>query len=212
MLWTMDGSDDYFTDDILFDEETLSVLDNAEQKYLTHTAASSRPPTKRQRTESGWNPGLGNRYESQDEIEDLPEISLRNDGSYGITSEIATTHTDIAKYAARPTALRYSTVVSQSVQPDSRTLCFSEVQPPTQDRTPSLSQRRPVIVQQPQVSSGNGHGPSRASSLVPPSTSTSPSVVGKSHLLQEQLEELRQQLDKVVFTLDSYFQSLTPYR
>jgi hypothetical protein len=206
----MDGSDDYFTDDIVFNEETLAVLENEEQKYLTQTAVSSWPPTKRQRTESGWNPGLGNRSGSQDEIEDLPEISLRDDGSYGVTpatSEIASSHVSFAptkKAVSRPSALRYSTVIAQSVQPASRTLSLSKVQPSTHSRAPSLSQRRPVVQLQ-QVSSGKGRESvfNLRASLVP-STSTNSSAVGNSHLLQVQLEELRHQLEKVVFSLSDY--------
>jgi hypothetical protein len=215
----MDGSDDYFTDDIVFDEEALAVLDSEEQKYLTQTVVSARPPTKRQRTESGWNPGLGNRFGSQDEIEDLPEISLRDDGSYRVTpavSEIATSHVNVApakKSVTRPSALRYSTVIAQSVQPTSYNLSVSEVQPPTHSRATSLSQRQPNVIQQPQVPNRNIRGSvfhPRASSLAPPSTS-SPTAAGQSHRLQEKVEELRQQLEKVVFLSQIIiFQSLTP--
>ncbi|KAF8236475.1 hypothetical protein L208DRAFT_1390557 [Tricholoma matsutake] len=198
----MDGSDGYFTDDIVFDEEALAVLDNEEQKYLSQTVVSFRPPTKRQRTESGWNPGLGH-WRSQDEIEDLPEISLRDDGSYRVnaaTSNIALSVAPVKKSVARASALQHPTVVAQGVQPNSRNLFVSEVQPHTHIRPPSLSQRQPHVVQQSLVSSRKGSGyvfSSRASSYASSSASTSPIAVGKSHLLQEQVEELRRQLDKV---------------
>ena len=204
----MDGSDDYFVDDIVFDEEALAVLESEEQKYLTQTVVSSRPPTKRQRTESGWNPGLGNRTVSQDEIEELPEISLRDDGSYKVTgpasSELATSHVDVKKSVARPSTLRYSTVVAQNVQLTSRNPSLSEVQP---SRASSLSQRRPHIVQQPQVSNGKGRGSvfnTRASFLTPFPTFTGPTTE-QSYLLQVQVDELRQQLDKVFISYDFFF-------
>lgn len=215
-IWTMDGSDGYFTDDIVFDEEALAVLDNEEQKYLSQTVVSFRPPTKRQRTESGWNPGLGH-WRSQDEIEDLPEISLRDDGSYRVnaaTSNIALSVAPVKKSVARASALQHPTVVAQGVQPNSRNLFVSEVQPHTHIRPPSLSQRQPHVVQQSLVSSRKGSGyvfSSRASSYASSSASTSPIAVGKSHLLQEQVEELRRQLDKVVFlSRIIHFQCFTP--
>ncbi|KAG6832629.1 hypothetical protein H0H92_014465 [Tricholoma furcatifolium] len=42
--------DDYFTDDICFDDQTLAILDHAEQKYLSQ-ATKALPPSKRQKTE-----------------------------------------------------------------------------------------------------------------------------------------------------------------
>jgi len=83
----MDGSDDYFTDDIVLDEQTLAVLDQEEQQYLLqNTAPQLAPPaTKRQKTNHGWKPGVGNRRTTTlDELEDLPEISVQGDGSYGV--------------------------------------------------------------------------------------------------------------------------------
>jgi len=214
----MDGSDDYFTDDIVFDEETFAVLDHEEQKYLTQPAAS-RPPTKRQRTEGGWNPGPGNRSRAQDEIEDLPEISLQDDGSYGITpitsessSHVSVNQAALTKNAVkRPSTLRYSTVIAQSIHP-SRNFSVSEVQHSTHSQAPPLSQKRPNAIQQPRVSSGRGQGPmlnSRAASvtsLVSPSALSSTNAIGQSHHLQRQIEGLQQQLDKVVF-ISAYYLS-----
>jgi hypothetical protein len=80
----MHNSDDYFDDDIVFDEQTLAVLDQEEHKF----AQSSRPlqnppPPKRQKTNNGWKAG-GSRVDSFDDPEDLPEISVQDDGSYGL--------------------------------------------------------------------------------------------------------------------------------
>ena len=210
----MDGSDDYFTDDIVFDEQALAVLENEEQKYLTQRTVLSRPPTKRQKTETGWNVGLGNRDGSQDAIEDLPEISVRADGSYGVTPAVPPTvssHVSVAPVwnsVTRPSALRYSTVIPPNVPSTSRNVSVSEAHLSTLSRTPSLSQRRPNVIQKPHVPSGKGRGSvvhSRATSLAPASVSTSPNAVGHSHLLQQQVEELQQQLAKVVFIiLDTY--------
>jgi hypothetical protein len=76
----MDGSDDYFLDDdIVLDDQTLAVLDSAEQKYLTQAVVP--PPPKRQKTDNGWK-AVSSRATVADDHEDLPEISVHGDGSY----------------------------------------------------------------------------------------------------------------------------------
>jgi hypothetical protein len=76
--------DDYFVDDISLDDETLALLDQEEQKYLTlqkNNAFVDAPPvSKKRRTNSGWRPG----HPNADEFEDLPEISVHGDGTYGV--------------------------------------------------------------------------------------------------------------------------------
>lgn len=76
----MDGSDDYFTDDLVLDDNALAVLDQEEQKYLTQ---ATEPINKRQRVDSGWSPGLGATTTLVD-ADDLPEIAVRSDGTYDI--------------------------------------------------------------------------------------------------------------------------------
>lgn len=87
----MDGSDDYVFDDIVFDEQALAVLDQEEQKYLQSslqagqpTIASEEPVNKRQKTNTGWSSGIGASTSSGDTYDDLPDISIRGDGSYGV--------------------------------------------------------------------------------------------------------------------------------
>jgi hypothetical protein len=213
----MDGSDDYFTDDIVFDEETLAVLEHEEQKYRTQTVVSSLPPTKRQRTETGWSPGIGNASGSQDDIEDLPEISIRDDGFYNVN--LASSETPSRRLGAVPpkkvvahsSVPRHPRASLQSVQPPAGGRSMLEVQHPTHSRAPSLPQRQLNVTQQPQVSSRTNHvpvvnsrGPS-ATSFLPSSTSASTHAVRQSHLLQEQMEELRQQVDKVLSISHHYF-------
>ncbi|KAI0043401.1 hypothetical protein FA95DRAFT_1575144 [Auriscalpium vulgare] len=64
----MDDSDDYFTDDLVLDEQTLAALDATESQFLTSTAAAptttaqhahprppaAPPPAKRQKNDQGW--------------------------------------------------------------------------------------------------------------------------------------------------------------
>ncbi|KAJ6625538.1 hypothetical protein B0H10DRAFT_616844 [Mycena sp. CBHHK59/15] len=76
----MDGSDDYLFDDMVFDDQTLAVLDSEEQKFLSQTAP---PPSKRRKTDNGWKPvAVPSRAVVLDDNDDLPEISVHGDGSY----------------------------------------------------------------------------------------------------------------------------------
>lgn len=88
----MEDFDDFFTDDIIFDDQTLALLDEQEQKFLSQPVTGRPPPAKRQRTENGWGFGFS-RTGSVDDLEDLPEISVQSDGSYGLRgNSLAKTH------------------------------------------------------------------------------------------------------------------------
>jgi hypothetical protein len=79
----MDDVDDYIVDDISLDGETLALLDQEEQKYLTlqkDAFVDAPPVNKKRRTDSGWRPG----HPSADDFEDLPEISVYGDGTYRV--------------------------------------------------------------------------------------------------------------------------------
>lgn len=79
----MDDIDDYIVDDISLDGETLALLDQEEQKYLTlqkDAFVDAPPVNKKRRTDSGWRPG----HPNADDFEDLPEISVYGDGTYRV--------------------------------------------------------------------------------------------------------------------------------
>lgn len=86
----MDSSDDYIFDDIVLDDQTLAILDQSEQKHLKETSAAiipgvpAEPVNKRLKTATGWIPGTG---AAQTVEEELPEISLQGDGTYGVTRQ-----------------------------------------------------------------------------------------------------------------------------
>lgn len=88
----MDGSDDYFSDDIFLDDQALAVLDQEEQKYLTQVTQQAAPPpaavqgvSKRKRSNDGTiKRDVRIRPHPVDEIEDLPEITLQDDGTYRV--------------------------------------------------------------------------------------------------------------------------------
>ncbi|KAH9485062.1 hypothetical protein JR316_0001968 [Psilocybe cubensis] len=91
----MDDSDDYVFDDIVLDAQALALLDQEEQKYLQRPDTASQNliaipiapeghVNKRHKTSTGWAPGIGANVSSDNAYDDLPEISLRGDGTYGI--------------------------------------------------------------------------------------------------------------------------------
>ena len=85
----MHDSDDYFTDDIVFDEQTLAALDEEEHKYVQSSRISQNsPPAKRRKTDHAWR-ASGSTLDSLNDLEDLPEISVQNDGSYGVSGSRA---------------------------------------------------------------------------------------------------------------------------
>lgn len=85
-LALMDGSDDYFVDEIVLDEEAIAALDEEESKFVAtqHPRPTiPQPPAKRQKTAHGWNPPpQASRSYSIEDL-DLPEISVK-DGFYGL--------------------------------------------------------------------------------------------------------------------------------
>ena len=87
----MDGSDDYLFDDFVLDEQILAALDQAEKTYQDTLpkpgSRLSEPVNKRHKTDTGWTAGLGatNGLDTND-FDDLPEISVLEDGSYSIRS------------------------------------------------------------------------------------------------------------------------------
>lgn len=91
----MDNSDDdYFSDDLVLDDKTLAVLDEEESKFkrITNTQTQQRvavaPPAKRQKTTESWQPQSVSRpvrrADTLEDMEDLPDISIRQDGTYGL--------------------------------------------------------------------------------------------------------------------------------
>ena len=91
----MDDLDDYFVDDIALDDNTLALLDQEEQKYLTsqnNTFLDAPPVSKKRKTISGWRPGPGSHSDNADDDDNLPEISIQGDGTYGVRDVIRTSN------------------------------------------------------------------------------------------------------------------------
>ncbi|KIJ18623.1 hypothetical protein PAXINDRAFT_110123 [Paxillus involutus ATCC 200175] len=88
----MDDSDDsYFSDDLVLDDQTLAFLDEEESKFKRNTTSQTQqdvgPPAKRQKTTTTCQPQSAKilyRSGTLDDTEDLPDVSIRHDGTYGL--------------------------------------------------------------------------------------------------------------------------------
>lgn len=95
-----DSDDNYFPDDLVLDDKALAVLDEEESKFKRATANLNTqtqqsvtvgrlgPPAKRQKTTGSWQPQSVSktifRAATLDDMEDLPDISIQQDGTYGL--------------------------------------------------------------------------------------------------------------------------------
>ncbi|KIK97358.1 hypothetical protein PAXRUDRAFT_824987 [Paxillus rubicundulus Ve08.2h10] len=81
-----DSDDSYFSDDLVLDDQTLAVLDEEESKFKRNTSQTQQdvgPPAKRQKTTTICQPAkILYRSGTLDDTEDLPDVSIRHDGTY----------------------------------------------------------------------------------------------------------------------------------
>lgn len=81
-------SDDEFSDDIVLDDQMLALLDEEETRFQRATnpnAGDPGPPAKRRKLDTGHALNLGvSNHSTPDDIDDLPDITVRRDGTYGI--------------------------------------------------------------------------------------------------------------------------------
>ncbi|KAG6903020.1 hypothetical protein C0995_007453 [Termitomyces sp. Mi166 len=196
----MSDDDDYFTDDICFDDQTLAILDREEQKYLSQTVRTV-PPSKRQKTDNGWTAGIGTSSVNVSEF--LPEISLNLGGSYGIlsASNSASIPSKPISPDNRPTS---GTSSNQSLLPHSRLVQFSSSGPlparsvqNSRSLSGSWNHARPKSRNE-IAGLVEDIRPTLISPLrnIPPSDTLSRHDVQK-HVLEAQLQELQQRLDKI---------------
>lgn len=189
----MDDSDDYFTDDFVLDDNALAVLDQEEHKHTLSTQSLAvrhvPPPPKRQKTETGWRPGLGSRRtETLDDLDDLPEISVQGDGSYGLHARHAAIVSG-TKTKVRSAGQPQPRSSSNTRNPLIRTASSSSL-PSQQRRSPSVHPPRP-----PQRHASNTASSHSAS--IAPTTQSQSSYPSTSSLSEGQLEELRRQMEEV---------------
>lgn len=211
----MSEYDDYFTDDIFLDEQTLAVLDHEEQKYLTLTQAiqSGPPPSKRQKTKHASTPESETPTTEDIPVppkrpEYLPEIALHWDGSYGVqTKQIPVPSADLSQGRALDPGVAGKRITNPIVD---RTSCAPAI-PPQRVLPPTTSRnnRSPSQTRPPQAQRPNSHGNTSRKLSSSGSTANvfrplihsyelhgiSPNV--PPHELQEQVQELQQKLEQV---------------
>jgi len=196
----MDDSDDYGFDEFELDEETLAILDQEEQKYLlnlnkppdtTRALAAETPDiveepvNKRYKTDTGWKSRSGAHYALNDDYDDLPEISVSGDGSYGI-------RTTGAKQTSERNVYERRTIPS---------IDFASGQPPSCNRPPlgykthqvPYAQGNPNILPKPAIQSSS-------------KKSNGQEVVNyqKSHQLESHVQGLEKKLEEVRESLFSF--------
>jgi hypothetical protein len=177
----------------VLDEQTLAILDREEKKYLSQIQRQPPLPavTKKQKTHGGWSPGVGSRPREQD-FDDLPEISVTGDGSYGFTDSTLTSGPSNPsqpppRQANHPNALQ----LNRRLLPNGRVL----------SRTQSTA-----VPSQPPASTIQNHATpaptprQRISNQTPPifNSTTNQLDLGKQLAdLQAQLRELRSENQKI---------------
>ncbi|KIJ67886.1 hypothetical protein HYDPIDRAFT_165675 [Hydnomerulius pinastri MD-312] len=208
----MYDSDDYFSDDLVLDDQTLAVLDEEESKFKRSTSSQQTqedigPPTKRQKTASTWQPSRAlRRSDTLDDTEDLPDISIQNDGTYGLQDKQRPTPrpSSQVQVVSGPPALTQagpgptSTSSSRGSVPPSRgrsVMSLARVihprppRPPPSTRTAPAS--RPPVSSQGIVRSQLAPQPRVAQGALSPSSDAHVAA------LHQQMEELRKKNEKM---------------
>jgi hypothetical protein len=200
----MDDSDDYGFDEFELDEETLAILDQEEQKYLLNLnkppdttgvlAAKTpdivkEPVNKRYKTDTGWKSRSGAHYALSHDYDDLPEISVSGDGSYGIRNA-----------GAKQTPVTERTVYERRTTPS---IDFASGQPPSYNRPPLANKTHQVPYAQ-----GNHITLPKPAIQSSSKKSNGQEVVNnqKSHQLESHVQQLEKKLEEV---RESFFAFLT---
>ncbi|KAF9227256.1 hypothetical protein BS17DRAFT_727311 [Gyrodon lividus] len=215
-----DSDDSYFSDDLVLDDQTLAMLDEEESKFKRNTNSQTQedvgPPAKRQKTTTTYQQQSARTLRlsvTLDDMEDLPDVSIRHDGTYGLQDKqgpapgpssrprIASGPPVVAQAGPRPTS---ATSVSRGSVPPIRdrsgTGFTGVVQPPS--RPPSTRGIR--IAQPPAPSQGvawsqfRPHPHQRVNGSAP--TTTSDAYVAD---LLQQIEELRRKNAMVQTEMES---------
>lgn len=197
----MSDFDHYFSDDLVLDESTLAVLDAEENRFIQtqqHPRPSQPvPPPKRQKTDQGW------KHTTQSDTfdEDLPEISISHDGTYGLLGQATVPNTFRAQ-----TPVAAQNRVPARIRPPAPVPSVSRPSSQPQRRQPTVRQPPPRNAQPPPPSSrsfgqhGSQNSNSNQNRRQPP-THAAPSraSVTNTHVqpLGEEMTALRRQLEEV---------------
>ena len=208
----MDDSDDYFNDGFELNDDALAILELEENKHNLITektfASSTPPPPKRQKTDTGWKPAPVTRsVVPMDDLDDLPEISVKGDGSYGLHARhaaTASTRPNNASVGLRVNVASPATLdMPRSAKRTPITRTASSSSNAQKSRSPSVAPlSRPIVHRQPSLSA-----PKRTVSVPSPGSQGSTSngiqsptlpVPVQSHAVEsDAIEMLRQQMEEV---------------
>ncbi|KAF5354663.1 hypothetical protein D9756_005378 [Leucocoprinus leucothites] len=190
----MDDIDDYFDDDLVLDDRTLAILDREEKKYLSQRPQQPPPPlavTKKQKTRDGWSPGVGSRAREHD-FDDLPEISVTVDGNYGFTDSTLTSGSSNQSQPPRQATQPNAPPPRGPNHPNPRFLPPAQpVHIPPRPAVSTITNRSsPIPSSRPRI-------PDRAIPTVSNGNGPQPGFQTKIAELQVQLQELRNENQKV---------------
>lgn len=210
----MDDSDDYFVDDIVLDDNAIAILEQEERKHALSSqkpsAAATPPPAKRQKTETGWRPApISRRADTLDELDDLPEISVQGDGTYGLHARHTAANSGIASNLSTSSRVNAAQAPplppnsTHSKQPLSRTASSSSVLSQQNRVSSVVPQPRPVVQRQTSYVAPRGRAipqtnqshSARTDVNRAPSVRNSSSGVGAA--MEGHVDALRRQMDEV---------------
>lgn len=197
----MDDDSEYDVfDDIIFDEQALATLDQQERKLLgkgSHVTSTSEPVNKRFRTSNGWTPGSGVNID----YDEMPEISLQRDGSYGVGNPVNALTVSTSKLAER----KSERSVSSENYPVTFGTDFLRGLTLPQNMLSGPSTSRQTLYANHQKHTSNG-GNSRTTSFrrIEPTVNNVGASTTNSRQLQDQMLELQKELNEVGFRLTLY--------
>ena len=199
----MNDSDEYVFDDIILDERTLATLDHQERKFLDESnhvtsTSASEPINKRSKTNNGWAPGPGANIDHGIDYDDMPEISLQRDGSYGVGNPVNALTVSMSKLVERN--------LERPVLSDNYPVTFGHVETdflrgltPAQNMLsgPSTS-RQPLYINNRQKHTSNSGSSSMTSfRRDEPTVNNHRASTSNPSQLQGQILELQKKLDEV---------------
>jgi hypothetical protein len=201
----MDDSDEYVFDDIILDEKTLATLDQQERKFLGESSNASEPVNKRSKTNNGWAPGPGANMDLGLDYDEMPEISLQRDGSYGVGNPVNALTVSMSKLAERKSEHSVPsdnyTVASGHLEtnfPRGLTLAQNMPSGPSTSRPPLYTNHRQKHL------SNNANSRTASFRRSEPTVNNHRTSTSNPSQLQAQMLELQKKLDEVGIRLTLY--------
>ncbi|KAG2150466.1 hypothetical protein DEU56DRAFT_977750 [Suillus clintonianus] len=205
----MFNSDEDFDDDFVLDDQTLAILDKEESRFEESKRVGEPdpedllPPAKRQKLDPGPPLNFGVFSHSPDDTEDLPDITVCGDDTYG--AELQRPITLTPQTALNDNVILHGTNVTKdgAIPSNNHTLAGEISNPraslklPIQSRHPTPSTTRPAPAPAARVASQ----PSRSQSVSKPHVAdhspAAASGVSTTTILEKHVAALRKQTDEL---------------